>query len=93
VGHVIVSKACVVTGCTGTMDFHERRLEGTIYPAHWEFPWFASWRCRQDSAHVQLISHAEEREIVRQALAGEREKTRLERANADRRRALRKKSK
>jgi len=57
-------RPCVVPGCTGTMDFHECRL-GAIGPAHWEFPRYASWRCRQDSSHVQLISHAEELELIR----------------------------
>jgi len=60
---VTVSKPCVVPGCTGTMDFHERL--GTCSAPHTpEWPWYASWRCREDSSHAQLISHTEEAEII-----------------------------
>jgi hypothetical protein len=66
---VAASKPCVVRGCTGTMDFRERpdrRAAKSIQPAHWEFPWYSSWQCRQDSTHIQLIDRAEEIEMLRQ---------------------------
>jgi hypothetical protein len=60
----VPSKPCEVPGCTGTMHFHER-LEIADAPHTLERPWHASWRCARDSAHFQLLSRAEEREIIR----------------------------
>jgi hypothetical protein len=60
---VVPSKPCVVSGCTGTMHFNER-LTVADAPHTLEWPWHASWRCTEDSAHFQLLSRAEEREII-----------------------------
>jgi hypothetical protein len=60
---VVVSKPCLVPGCTGTMHFYERlTVADALHTLEW--PWYASWRCAQDSAHFQLLSRAEEREII-----------------------------
>jgi hypothetical protein len=57
-----VSKPCNAAGCGGKMFFHER-MEVADAPHTLEWPWYASWRCDQDSRHVELISHEEERDI------------------------------
>jgi hypothetical protein len=57
------SKPCVVAGCAGTMRFH-KPLKVAPGAHTLEWPWLASWQCTQDSAHVQLISRAELREIL-----------------------------
>jgi hypothetical protein len=61
---VIRSKPCVVAGCTGTMQFH-KPLEVAPGAHTLEWRWWPSWRCMQDPAHVQTISPAEAREIIR----------------------------
>jgi len=53
----VPSKPCVVPGCAGTMHFHER-LEVAKAPHTLEWPWYASWQCTKDSAHIELISGA-----------------------------------
>jgi len=60
---VVPSKPCVVPGCTGTMHYHKPLA---VAPgAHTlEWPWWATWRCAQDSAHVQAISPAAARKIL-----------------------------
>jgi hypothetical protein len=46
------------------MHFH-KRLEVAAAPHTLEWPWYANWRCTQDAAHFQLVSRAEEREMLR----------------------------
>jgi hypothetical protein len=58
----VASKPCFVPACSGTMYFHERR-DVADAPHTLEWPWYASWRCSQDSTHVQLVTHSEEPEI------------------------------
>jgi len=58
----VTSKPCIVQGCSGTMHFHKRR-DVAHAPHTLEWPWYANWRCSQDSTHVQLVTHAEEPEI------------------------------
>jgi len=57
----VASKPCIVRGCSGTMLFHERR-DVADAPHTLEWPWYASWRCSQDSTHAQFVT-AEEPEV------------------------------
>jgi hypothetical protein len=55
VSNRVVSKPCVVAGCSGTMYFHEARKAAEA--AHTlEWPWLAYWHCSLDTTHVQLIA-------------------------------------
>src|SRR5262245_54182365 len=66
---VVLSKPCVVAGCTGTMHFRPRfhsPLDVVHVPHTWGWEWHATWQWTQDPAHIQLIGGAEEREILRQ---------------------------
>jgi anti-anti-sigma factor len=64
---VAPTKPCVVPGCTGTMVFH-KRLHYADAPHTLEWPWYPTWQCLQDSAHIQVASRAEVREIVRKLM-------------------------
>jgi hypothetical protein len=48
----------VVRGCTGTMVFH-KALDDADAPHTLEWPWYATWQCTQDPAHIQLTSRGE----------------------------------
>jgi hypothetical protein len=54
----VASKPCIVSACSGTMQFHERR-DVADAPHTLEWRWYASWQCSEDSTHVQLVTHAE----------------------------------
>jgi hypothetical protein len=77
----IPSRACTVTGCTGTMYLHDP-IEDLPPPSHLEFPRYATWVCAQDSAHVELLTFSQwidqkrgraenkgQRELIAQQLA------------------------
>lgn len=57
----IPTKACTVTGCTGTMYLHEPIDEAPV-PAHLEFPRYATWVCAENPAHVEVLTLDEWRE-------------------------------
>jgi hypothetical protein len=59
-----LTKHCTVVGCDGTMHFHARLAEA---PAHHtlEWPWHASWICARNSAHFEVISDDEYRQVLR----------------------------
>jgi hypothetical protein len=60
---IMPSKPCVVPGCTGTMHYH-KPIEVARGAHTLEWPWWPSWRCAQDSTHVQTISPAEARQTL-----------------------------
>jgi hypothetical protein len=49
----IASKPCNVANCTGTMYFHEA-LEVAPGQHTLEWPWYSTWQCDQDPAHVDV---------------------------------------
>ena len=49
-------------GCDGTMYFHDRR-EPAYAPHTLEWRWYATWVCAENSAHFELITDAEYREL------------------------------
>jgi len=59
--NVKVTRACTVTGCKGTMYFHDRR-EPADGPNTLEWPWYATWVCAENPALFQLVTDAEYRE-------------------------------
>jgi hypothetical protein len=63
-GAGVLHKPCVAPGCSGTMYFQER-LAVAQAPHTLEWPWHATWVCAENSAHFQIISESERREIRR----------------------------
>jgi len=55
-------KPCSVDGCYGMMRFHSRRLEDQ---GSWEWPWYNTWICEHDPAHLAVIPEADVRQMVR----------------------------
>lgn len=49
------TRACVATGCYGTMSLHDP-MDETFSPTHLEFPRYATWVCALDPAHTELVS-------------------------------------
>jgi hypothetical protein len=52
------AKPCVVTGCDGTMYFHDRMTDGEA-PHTFARRWYATWVCAQDEKHFEIIPEAE----------------------------------
>ena len=55
----VLRRVCVVDDCHGFMVLRHPRLDCDLTPAHWEWPWYATWVCEQNSAHVQVIPDSE----------------------------------
>jgi hypothetical protein len=51
----VPTRACTVTGCTGTM-YLQGPIEDLPPPAHLEFPRYATWGCAENPAHVELLT-------------------------------------
>lgn len=51
----VPARACVVTGCFGTMYLHDP-LDDTEGPRHLDFPRYAAWVCASDPSHTELVS-------------------------------------
>ena len=65
---IALRRLCVVAGCNGTMLLHEPPNEANA-PHTLEWPWYATWVCEQNSAHIQVITatqYAELRRVLRQ---------------------------
>lgn len=60
----VPTKACVATGCYGTMSLHGP-TDDTPPPTHLEFPRYATWVCVLDPAHTELVSLKQWSEILR----------------------------
>ena len=60
------SKACAFPGCDGTMRFNAAREEASA-PHTLEWPWYATWVCGKNPAHIQIASAAEESRLAGRA--------------------------
>jgi hypothetical protein len=57
-------KPCSRNDCNGMMRFHSRhRPLDDEEP--WEWPWYCTWVCERDAAHIQVIPKADVRQMVR----------------------------
>ena len=54
----VLRRLCVVAGCNGIMSLHEPMTEADA-PHTLELPWYATWVCEQNSAHIQVITKSE----------------------------------
>lgn len=67
---IVLKKDCSFARCDGIMHFHDKN------PAHWhhdaEWPWYATWVCSKQPAHIEIVTDHEYEEICRQHREGER---------------------
>jgi hypothetical protein len=61
---IVLRQVCVVAGCNGIMSLHEPLIKADA-PHTLEWPWYATWVCEQNSAHIQVITNSEYAEIRR----------------------------
>ena len=59
-----LTKPCTFDGCGATMHFKPRLKEAGA-PHTLEWPWQATWLCRENAAHFEVAPAADEREAAR----------------------------
>jgi hypothetical protein len=61
---IALKKVCSVNGCTGIMYFHDRRE--TAFGDHTlEWPWYATWVCSKEPAHIEILGEQEYQDVRR----------------------------
>jgi hypothetical protein len=69
----VLKKACSFDDCTGIMHFHDR-TETASEPHTLEWPWYATWMCSKESAHIEIVTDHDYHEIRRLLRERERQK-------------------
>ena len=59
-----LTKPCTFVGCGGAMHFKPRLNEAGA-PHTLEWRWQATWLCKENPAHVEIATAADEREAAR----------------------------